>query len=350
MGFRFQKRITILPGLRINLSKSGASLSAGPRGASVNIGKRGVYGTAGIPGTGLSYRERLDKPKPRSAPQARDPGLEMPERVIARLVANEVQLFDPEERPLDPTLHPAAKRLMKDDVKRFLEEHAAERNNALDHLRQLHRDIPASLGVVPSSTHGKPRSDQYASHSDYMQALMTWRAEAANSGPDTEAIETALLETLGALEWPAETNIAISMDGGRLLLDVDLPEIEDMPAARWMPLMSKMSLVEKPISQKDLAGLYLDHVYSVIARLVGHSMAVSGAIETVAISAYTQRSASSGKVDDEYVAAVEVEREEWNEIDTSAMASIDPYNLLRRLGAKIDTNSRGMLLVQQPLS
>ncbi len=56
MGFRFQKRISILPGVRLNLSKSGASWSVGPRGASVNIGKRGVYGNVGIPGSGMTHR------------------------------------------------------------------------------------------------------------------------------------------------------------------------------------------------------------------------------------------------------------------------------------------------------
>ena len=59
MGFRFQKRISILPGVRINLSKSGASASLGPRGADVNIGRDGVTANAGIPGTGLSYRRKL---------------------------------------------------------------------------------------------------------------------------------------------------------------------------------------------------------------------------------------------------------------------------------------------------
>ena len=58
MGFRFQKRISILPGVRINLSKSGASASVGPRGADVNIGPHGVTTNAGIPGTGLSYRQK----------------------------------------------------------------------------------------------------------------------------------------------------------------------------------------------------------------------------------------------------------------------------------------------------
>jgi hypothetical protein len=58
-GLRFQKRLRILPGLRINLSKSGASATLGPRGAGVNIGKDGITTNAGIPGTGLSYRQRL---------------------------------------------------------------------------------------------------------------------------------------------------------------------------------------------------------------------------------------------------------------------------------------------------
>ena len=62
MGFRFSRRIKIMPGVRLNVSKSGVSLSAGPRGASVTLGKRGVYGNVSIPGTGLSYRERLDRP------------------------------------------------------------------------------------------------------------------------------------------------------------------------------------------------------------------------------------------------------------------------------------------------
>jgi hypothetical protein len=59
MGFRFQKRISILPGLRINLSKTGASASIGPRGADLNIGRGGITTNAGLPGTGLSYRSRL---------------------------------------------------------------------------------------------------------------------------------------------------------------------------------------------------------------------------------------------------------------------------------------------------
>ncbi|WP_067516684.1 DUF4236 domain-containing protein [Endozoicomonas ascidiicola] len=61
MGLRFRKSITIAPGIRVNLGLNGASLSLGPRGASVSVSSRGVYGNVGLPGTGFSYRTRLDK-------------------------------------------------------------------------------------------------------------------------------------------------------------------------------------------------------------------------------------------------------------------------------------------------
>ncbi len=55
MSFRFWKRIKIAPGVTLNLSKSGGSLSFGPRGAKFTVGSRGKRATMGIPGTGLFY-------------------------------------------------------------------------------------------------------------------------------------------------------------------------------------------------------------------------------------------------------------------------------------------------------
>lgn len=59
MGFRFRKSIKIIPGVRVNISKSGVSTSIGTRGATVNIGKRGTRATVGIPGAGISYSGKL---------------------------------------------------------------------------------------------------------------------------------------------------------------------------------------------------------------------------------------------------------------------------------------------------
>lgn len=52
---RFQKRIKILPGITLNLSKFGISTSFGVTGARYTIGNGKSRTTIGIPGTGLSH-------------------------------------------------------------------------------------------------------------------------------------------------------------------------------------------------------------------------------------------------------------------------------------------------------
>lgn len=56
MPLRLYRRVRIAPGVRLNLSRGGPSLSVGPRGAHVTVGgRRGRRTTVGIPGTGVSY-------------------------------------------------------------------------------------------------------------------------------------------------------------------------------------------------------------------------------------------------------------------------------------------------------
>ncbi len=45
-SFRFYRRVHISPGLTVNVSKSGPSLSVGVRGAHVTIGRRGIRRTS----------------------------------------------------------------------------------------------------------------------------------------------------------------------------------------------------------------------------------------------------------------------------------------------------------------
>jgi hypothetical protein len=58
-SFRFRKVVSLGRYLKLNLSKTGASVSVGRPGATLNVRKDRVDGTVGLPGTGLSYRERL---------------------------------------------------------------------------------------------------------------------------------------------------------------------------------------------------------------------------------------------------------------------------------------------------
>lgn len=54
-SFRFYRRVHLFPGLSVNLSKSGPSLTVGVRGAHMTMGRRGITRTVGIPGTGIYY-------------------------------------------------------------------------------------------------------------------------------------------------------------------------------------------------------------------------------------------------------------------------------------------------------
>jgi hypothetical protein len=67
MTIRFWRRVRIAPGLRVNLSKRGASVSVGRRGAWLTTGPRGQRATVGAPGTGLFLTQTLPA-KPRRSP------------------------------------------------------------------------------------------------------------------------------------------------------------------------------------------------------------------------------------------------------------------------------------------
>lgn len=62
MGWIFRQSFQVIPGLRLNLSKSGLSASIGGSPFTWNVGSRGVTGTASIPGSGISYRHHFEMP------------------------------------------------------------------------------------------------------------------------------------------------------------------------------------------------------------------------------------------------------------------------------------------------
>ncbi len=67
MTFRFWRRFKITPGVHVNVSKSGLSLSIGPRGAKLTVGPGGYRATLGLPGTGLHWTKVLPRDQPDSS-------------------------------------------------------------------------------------------------------------------------------------------------------------------------------------------------------------------------------------------------------------------------------------------
>ena len=67
MSLRFTRRVSLIPGLRLNLSRSGPSLSVGHRGAWYTVGAKGRRVTLGLPGTGMFWTQHYP---PAAAPHS----------------------------------------------------------------------------------------------------------------------------------------------------------------------------------------------------------------------------------------------------------------------------------------
>ena len=59
MGWRFRKSFRLIPGVRLNISRSGPSITLGGSPVSLGLGPRGTHLNLGIPGSGIGYRHRL---------------------------------------------------------------------------------------------------------------------------------------------------------------------------------------------------------------------------------------------------------------------------------------------------
>lgn len=71
MGLRYRKQVKLLPGVKLNISKSGFSTSIGKPGNTLNVSRRGVKSTVGLPGSGLSYSQMLTKGRRRGRGSSR---------------------------------------------------------------------------------------------------------------------------------------------------------------------------------------------------------------------------------------------------------------------------------------
>lgn len=99
MGFRYRKSIQIVPGVRMNISKSGIGYSAGVRGARISRSPSGrVTRTLSLPGTGISHVQTLSgsrstSSRTRSAAGSTPPRLPVPPRPGLFAPAGEKELF-----------------------------------------------------------------------------------------------------------------------------------------------------------------------------------------------------------------------------------------------------------------
>jgi hypothetical protein len=374
MGLRFRRTVKIAPGLRVNFSKSGASWTLGPRGASIGVGRRGIYANLGIPGTGLYARERLlGGGTPRSPSRSRS--VESVHYSLAVEDDGTLVFLDGEGVTLPEGQVRAIKRRDGDRIREFVRARCSEINGQIRVLEEVHRGTPDprarpqhQVRVFDKPTPDPPvpkrvgfwarifktlRSKIEAENSEsermHQMDMAAWRSEklAFDSAElarkdflehriltDVGAMEQHLAEVMQQLEWPRETLLSTQVgSGGRdVFVDIDVPEIEDMPRRVAVVPQRGFRLSIKDLTERRRDRLYTRHVHGIGFRLIGEVFSALPASALVTVSAFTQRrDAGIGQVSDEYIYSVRVTREAWESLNFGALSDIDPVEALGRL-------------------
>ncbi len=407
MGFRFSKRVKILPGISLNFSTRGISMSAGVRGARVNFGPRGVYSTVGLPGTGISYRQRLDSPPRRSAAPASPPSLstasngrslsvrefnarvremERQERVeqaqaqiaedndrLERLVnfwmplpaipsAQEIQAAR-QEFPFQSRLAPPNEPDWEGEQRAALVVLVEQAHHRWPYFllpRFFARRQARKLFEVcwPSreqqvQQHYTEAWDKY--EQDLSREQQAWGGEERHriawlerllAGDVEEAHRTAS-EVVSALRFPFQTTCDVFLeDCTCICLHVDLPEIEDT-----IPLIDQRVLNSGDIKEVGKDELQRNRLY---ARLVfGEALYLAATIfgylpllKIIKVAAYTQRAArGAAEPIDTYVLDLAFEREAV--VDFPANES-DIFAFCAKQGGRFDLTSNFLLRRIEP--
>jgi len=392
MALRFRRSIKIAPGIRLNAGKQGFSVSVGGRGATVTMGKRGVYGNVGIPGTGLSVRERIDGGGRRRKKRAPAPTKKI--SIDARLsIASDgnIRFETPDGRALDPDIEQLLRKEQAGKLKEYLASVADSRNKILSRLEQIHHQTPPPdtipyeprefdeprpefpkplqaglLGFIIPGRRRKIDRKNKERYRDYQKRIGEWEAtkkkfddeelahrrlcDAAAAG-DEEAMAELFSAKLSKLDWPRETIVSFNFadNGTTIYLDVDLPEIEHMPDFETGVSVRNLCLVEKKLSESRKRKLYMTHIHGIGMRLVGEAFATLPKIETVVISGYSQRpSRADGNIADEYLYSVRIPRDEWSELRLEVVEDIDPVEALGQFEIRRKMTKTGIFTPIEP--
>ena len=349
---------------------------------------------AGIPGTGLYTRERLGANS--TAASSRNSTGSNGTVTLSITISVEddgtVVFRDQAGNLLDERLTRKAKDQQKDKIHGLMETVCTEINRHIDALEQIHfatpspivkpsytmrsYDVPKPVEPVPRK-HGflsmlfsskrakidRENADALAAHkSEFLVWTRNLRQHEAREHARKVLIEEKVLTEMSAMEivleeslldivWPRETELSTEIrdDGKLVMVDIDLPEIEELPRkTAAVPARGyKLSIKELPVSRHQQ--LYMRHVHGIGFRVIGEIFSVLPKADEVVLSAYTQRpDKATGDILDKYLYSVRVNRRDWGTIDFTNLPDVDAAEALGRFDIRRDMTKTGVLRKIEP--
>lgn len=394
MSLRFRRTVKIAPGVRLNLSKSGLGVSVGVRGGRVGVGPRGVYSSVGLPGTGLHYRKQLSTTsRPgRSTSGRSTPPIDPDSFSISVDERGTVELTNSAGTPLPPRIVRRIRDQWDPEIRGWLEDECERWNQGIDEILNLHLSTPAPdqgpvfvaapfnepaptppalrspglLGGVLRSVRERAERENAELEREFAAGLAAWEERKAEHEAaealrreefevgrleDHEVMESFLEGAVSQIEWPRETLVSfqIEEDQATVYLDVDLPEIEDLPTEMATVASRGLRISVKEKSATQIRRDYAHHIHAILFRLIGEVFATLPSIELVVASGYSQRpDRATGQIVDEYLVSARVGRGLWEEIDFSNLAAVDLPLAFERFELRRKMTKTGIFRAVEP--
>ena len=148
------------------------------------------------------------------------------------------------------------------------------------------------------------------------------------------------------LELPFECNINYEYikQENKLLIDLDLPEIEDFPNQKAIQLTNG-NMKYKNKTQKELYEDYKNYVFGLAIFITGYIFNISPKIYNIIISGYTQRRNKVGQINDDYVYSIKFDREKMSQYD---LIREDSFDICMKFENRCIINANGSLRTIEP--
>ena len=296
---RFRKSMKVAKGVKLNLSKTGASFTLGSGlPVSLNVGTKGAYLNWSIPGTGVYDRVRLDKVLKEKLggvfgfgkAAAEEETTEEQTQVKGKKAASGKKTAKKEpSRPSDAEMEAIAQEIALVNI----------HQQAIDVSRTASGELNAQTAEAE---------------------IEEWLAE--SEAPIEFSIQTEVLEAKKAI-----------------MVDLDLPEIEDMP----QNTLSELADGTIKIKQKSKKQQYEDYrtcVFGLGEYVASHMLALVPQAEKIVVSAYTQRrNEKTGDLLDVFIYSVIFERSAF----TKDYQDKDPYDFCQDLKSRFYVLASGVM-------
>ena len=154
---------------------------------------------------------------------------------------------------------------------------------------------------------------------DHENMKKRFRTFASQGKEETEKRIDSWLESV---DFPFEFDIQYDIQDGRILIDLDLPEIEDIPIMTTQTMASGIVKIKEK-TKKEIKQNYSDCVFGLAIYFASGFFNVAMAYNEVILSAYTQRRNNKGKINDDYILSVKFDRIGFSKLNyrNSAMSN-----------------------------